>query len=230
MAATSQLYWEDTYQFNGDANVLAVNESSTDPTKWLIVLDRTIFHPQGGGQPSDRGIITADGISFKVSHVSARKEDKVIEHLGEFLDGQRFEAGAVVTLAVDEDLRRLHARLHSAGHLLDAALRNLGWTQLEPSKGYHFTDNPYVEYNGEVKEADRPGLIDSLNGELIRMIAADVAVAVQYDAATGVRLVDVAGVECPCGGTHVKKLGEIQRVKVTRIKKNKQTIRISYEL
>lgn len=49
-----------------------------------------------------------------------------------------------MTIKVDEAKRRMHARLHSAGHLLDAAMRDIGYGHLEPSKGYHFADGPYV--------------------------------------------------------------------------------------
>ena len=48
---------------------------------------------------------------------------------------------------MNEEKRRLYARLHSAGHMLDIVVKNLklGWI---PGKGYHFPDGPYVEYNG----------------------------------------------------------------------------------
>lgn len=54
------------------------------------------------------------------------------------------QVGQAVSLRVDEAARRLHARLHSAGHALDAAMRTVGRTDLVPSKGYHFPDNPNV--------------------------------------------------------------------------------------
>lgn len=44
-------------------------------------------------------------------------------------------------------MRRKHAKLHSAGHLLDLAVQNLGFGW-ETAKGYHFEDGPYVEYKG----------------------------------------------------------------------------------
>ena len=50
-------------------------------------------------------------------------------------------------MIIDENKRRLYARLHSAGHLLDVAVSNIGLSW-QPGKGYHFPDSPYVEYIG----------------------------------------------------------------------------------
>jgi Ser-tRNA(Ala) deacylase AlaX len=56
-----------------------------DESTHILVLDRTIFHPQGGGQPSDRGHVVDETNNFQVLAVSARKEDGVIEHRGQLL-------------------------------------------------------------------------------------------------------------------------------------------------
>ena len=64
---------------------------------------------------------------------------------------------------VDEAKRRLFARVHSAGHLLDIAMSLAGRSDLKPSKGYHFAAGAYVEYIGEVSEPDRKSLVASLN-------------------------------------------------------------------
>jgi Ser-tRNA(Ala) deacylase AlaX len=56
---------------------------------------------------------------------------------------------------VDESYRRLSARIHSAGHLLDMAVRRAGRTDLKPGKGYHFPTSPYVEYIGAVDAKEK---------------------------------------------------------------------------
>jgi hypothetical protein len=55
-----------------------------------------------------------------------------------------------VRLQVDAEKRKIYARYHSAGHLLDIAVRRCGQTQLHPGKGYHFPVGAYVEYIGVV--------------------------------------------------------------------------------
>jgi Ser-tRNA(Ala) deacylase AlaX len=78
-------------------------------------------------------------------------KDDAILHLGSFLEkDSTFEKGQEVALEVDGEKRKLHARYHSAGHLLDIAVRRCGQTQLQPGKGYHFPVGAYVEYIGVV--------------------------------------------------------------------------------
>lgn len=49
----------------------------------------------------------------------------------------------------------MHSRLHSAGHLIDVALAELGRTDLKPGKGYHWEVGTYVEYIGKVDAEDK---------------------------------------------------------------------------
>ena len=227
-----------------------------------------------GGQPSDIGRVVFDSHPehpFTVVDVRADKgANAIVHHYGSFgsadlddaaLGWAAAEGAAAVTVHVDEAKRRLHARLHSAGHLLDAALRNLGHTHLVPSKGYHFPDGPNVEYIGELEQAVRDGLPAALTGEMHRLIATAAPVQVKYAPAGGdghsleastsaavdttaatntaelnhtspeaVRIVSIGGLECPCGGTHVKSLGDLEKVTVTRVKRVKNTLKVYYEM
>jgi Ser-tRNA(Ala) deacylase AlaX len=100
------------------------------------------------------------------------KEGEVIWHMGTFEPaGSTFVVGSEVTCVVDEAKRRLNARVHSAGHLLDMAMSMAGRTDLQPSKGYHFPEGSYVEYIGNVEEKDRKELIDKLNENCAKIIA-----------------------------------------------------------
>ena len=59
--------------------------------------------------------------------------------------------------------RMTHARIHSAGHLLDVAMRRAGKKEMRPHKGYHFEKGSYVEYEGVVPAEERQKLIEELN-------------------------------------------------------------------
>ncbi|KAL0368237.1 UNVERIFIED_CONTAM: hypothetical protein Scaly_1042600 [Sesamum calycinum] len=103
--------------------------------------------PPWGGQPSDKGSISNPQFNFIVEDV--RSKDKIVYHYGHFEDSgkdENIEKGAQVLLTVDEGRRKLNSRLHSAGHLLDICVRNVGWDHLEPGKAYHFPDgrNPMI--------------------------------------------------------------------------------------
>ena len=91
-------------------------------------------------------------------------KDDVILHFGRFEPaGATFAEGSEVDCQVDEEKRRLYARVHSAGHLLDIAMSLAGRTDLKPSKGYHFATGAYVEYIGSVEVNDKETLVASLN-------------------------------------------------------------------
>ena len=74
-----------------------------------------------------------------------------------------FAEGSAVECHVDEAKRRLFARVHSAGHLLDIAMVRAGRNDLKPSKGFHFSEGAYVEYIGNVDANARDALVATLN-------------------------------------------------------------------
>ncbi len=122
----------------------------------VVVLDQTVFYPQGGGQPYDVGTITSDGKTFNVAEV--RLVDGVVRHVGTFV-GDHFVVTEKVVCHVDVERRKINTRLHSAGHLLDMARARLKLPWI-PGKGYHFPNGPYVEYacgkTPSVEEDDPP--------------------------------------------------------------------------
>jgi alanyl-tRNA synthetase len=89
-----------------------------------VVLDRTPFYGEAGGQVGDHGDIVGDGFRFRV--IDAQKDDDLVRHLGHLVEGAMV-AGAHVVARVDTDRRQGIRRAHSATHLLHYALRkNLG--------------------------------------------------------------------------------------------------------
>jgi Ser-tRNA(Ala) deacylase AlaX len=63
---TGKLYLQDTYLLTCETSVLAT-AAARDDAPAAVVLAQTVFHPQGGGQPSDVGTFTAEGFCFEVS-------------------------------------------------------------------------------------------------------------------------------------------------------------------
>ena len=148
-ALTEPVYLSDTYLLELDK--CKVLEATVEPSaegngtsKLTLVLDRTVFHPQGGGQPADKGTITAAGKPhLEIAFVSMRKDDKAICHES-MVPNATSEAwsqsvGTLVHCEVDKPSRVMCARVHSAGHLIDAAVQELGLKWI-PGKGYHFCD------------------------------------------------------------------------------------------
>jgi Ser-tRNA(Ala) deacylase AlaX len=105
-----------------------------------LLLDRTIFYPAGGGQPADGGELRSGAAVFTLRDV--RLKDGVVRHTGVVAPpdaAAAFAAGADVALRVDGAKRELHARIHSAGHLLDVCMARCGYppATLVPTKGLH---------------------------------------------------------------------------------------------
>lgn len=226
---TSLLYLQDTYRFEFS---WIITETWENEHGKYIILDQTIFYPQWGGQPSDTGMISSESGIFEVKMVRM-DEHGVVYHYGEYLTG-KFEVDESVSLKIDTDRRLLNARNHSAWHLIDIAMRNIWLVYMTPTKWYHFSDWPYIEYSGSLKEPIE-WIIPKLQNELDKLIDRDIKMIIEYD--TQVKSPEVKtpryahfeGYEwCGCGGTHVRSSGEIEKVLIRKVKMKDGNIRVSY--
>ena len=87
----------------------------------IVVLDRTPMYAEMGGQVADQGVMTADGVVFKVNNVLKNKGGKYM-HYGKLLKGS-IVLGDKLTVSIDPERRKAISRAHSATHLLQSALR-----------------------------------------------------------------------------------------------------------
>lgn len=213
-------------QYSCKANVTHVKKENGITT---IILDQTVFYPQGGGQPYDTGVISTDNGIFTVSEV--RYDDGVVNHIGTFEVGE-FIVGETVTCEVDANKRKIHTRLHSAGHLLDIAIKELNLTW-KPGKGYHFPQGPYVEYSGNIRNDELQTVIQSIETKCKEIILRNIETRIEFSETKtqdgkSLRTVYYGDIGIPCGGTHVANLTEIGELKIRKIKQDKGTIKVSY--
>lgn len=239
MHPTHLVYLEDMALLALDARVLAVLE---EDGRTAVVLDRTVFYAQGGGQPFDQGWIRSESATFAVSDV--RFADGIVRHYGSFESGA-FVPGEAVRCEVDAPRRALHARLHSGGHVIDMAVTELGlpW---RPGKGYHFPDGPYVEYAGGLEGLDRERLKADIQAIADRLTALDQPTSIRFmpqeemaavchfvperlPEGKPARVVLYGGYGVPCGGTHVANLKDIAPMTIRDVKEKKGAIRVSYQ-
>lgn len=214
-----------------------------DNERYEIILDQTCFYPRGGGQDWDTGIIAGKNFVFRVEEVRLDQEGAV-HHIGRVESGTTAN-GETVICTIDHERRRINTRLHSAGHVIDMAADQLGLDWVA-TKGQHYPKLSAVEYSGAWDEARAEELklaIEKIVNEIIqadshskivfmpieemhrvcRHVAENIptnkpARVVIYDDDFGV----------PCGGTHVKRLGEIGTVSVPKLKSKKGVIRVNY--
>ncbi|KAH8726027.1 Threonyl/alanyl tRNA synthetase [Phaeosphaeriaceae sp. PMI808] len=155
----------------------------------------------------------------------------------------RFADGEECLQAIDADKRRLHSRLHTAGHVIGAAVNRLVGegklpADIRDGKASHYPSAAFVEFSGLI-----PGTAkDAIQAVVDGFVRADYAVSIdvwseerageEWDGGRwGVRVVRIGEVgSYPCGGTHVERLGECGRVVVRNIKRQKGVSKIGYEV
>jgi hypothetical protein len=159
---TKLAYFDDTFLFDHSGCVLAVvSQASAGSTSTALVFDSTVFHPAGGGQPADEGVVASlNGEGAEVAVIDVRMRDGVVYHTLAGAPPPWLMVGVQVRQKVNEERRLLHARLHSAGHLLDVCMAQCGYPSsvLVPTKGQHTPAESYVEYDGKVPPTDRDGV------------------------------------------------------------------------
>ena len=232
--ATDCLFREDSYLNSCEACVVAL----TGPGG--IVLDRTVFYANSGGQPSDTGTLTtADGREVRIDNAVYTDPAKTeIAHVP--APGQpTLDIGDMVTAAIDWDKRYARMRVHTVLHLLSAVLPYaVTGGSVGDSEGRLDFDIPEAGLDKDVITAKLAEMIATDGRVTSRWITDDEleanpglvkTMSVKPPMGTGrVRLIEIEGLDLqPCGGTHVRATNEIGAVRITMIeKKGKQNRRV----
>ncbi len=230
MTPTKLLYLEDFISLIGPAKVVEVGR---DNDRDVIILDQTLFYPQGGGQPYDTGIMTSGAAKFLVEEV--RFVDGIVRHIGRFESG-KFSLDETVTCTIDAARRLLNSRLHSAGHVVDMAVHALKLPWI-PGKGYHFPNSPYVEYEASLEDVDREVLrtqIEDKCNNLVKEACPTKILFIEkermHESRKPTRVVLFGDFGVPCGGTHVNNLSEIGAIVVRKIKREGKNVQVRYDV
>jgi Ser-tRNA(Ala) deacylase AlaX len=242
MINTHLKYLDDTYAIADNGIVL---RTGRDDRGAYIVLDQTIFYPQGGGQPTDTGFIQSGETVMNVSFVGF-SDGEVLHYITE--EPPHFDAlvGQSCELHVDK-LRRLHhAKLHTAGHVI-AGIIDARRGSMRAVKGFHFDDGPYVEFEGK-QEGEAESFLATLQTQIDALINENPAVTaalLTYDELKQrcwnipsnmpedkpLRTVTIGQLDAsPCGGTHIASLAEIETIFLLKIKSKKGNTKISYRV
>ncbi|MFB6119044.1 alanyl-tRNA editing protein [Halosegnis sp.] len=221
---TNQLYLKDSSVRTFEATV----ERALDNR---VVLDRTHFYPEGGGQPADRGRLVAEETTLSVTDV--QKRDTVYHHI----DGIPPEPGTTVRGELDAERRDVLSRYHTAQHLLSAVLLeafdaettgNQIYTDYARLDAAHdrFTETDLADIETRLNElvtADTPITWYTMDRERAetRLDPERTRIDLLPDSITELRIVEIEGPEgdvldrTACAGTHVEQTGMIGKVTVT---------------
>ncbi len=227
---TEELFRSDAYLRECAAVVIAVNENR-------IQLDKTVFYPEGGGQPGDTGwMILATRSEVPIVDTQYHLSEGLIHLVGE--TDSRPSVGEEVQLRIDWGRRYRMMRMHSCMHMLcsvvpapvtGGSIRDgqgrLDFDLPETIDKAHLSEslNEVIQLNRELKLEWITEESLAAQPELVRTMS------VKPPAGTGtIRLVNFSGIDLqPCGGTHVAATGEIGQVKVKKIeKKGRQNRRV----
>ncbi|MBA3426267.1 MAG: alanyl-tRNA editing protein [Rubrobacter sp.] len=234
---TEALFLTDSYLREFEARVVRIDGRE-------IVLDRTVFYPGGGGQPSDKGTLGIGPIHASV--VDVRREGNVVVHV---LDAPI--PGTVRDLkgSLDWERRYAHMRYHTALHVLSGVI----WKSFDAkvTGGQMRADRARMDFSfpgewtadvvaeierltNEALAQERPVKVYELpreealgNPDLIRTQA-----NLMPERVKTIRIVEIEGLDTQAdGGTHVANTGEVGRIEITNHKsKGRQNKRIEFVL
>lgn len=218
---------------NTNATVLALisdgeRKEFIESGEAILVLDKTSFYAESGGQVGDTGVITIGESTFEVSNTT-KDADGVILHHGT-LTGDAVKVGDAAVTVYDEERRKAIMRNHTSAHLLQAALRKVLGTHVEQAGQLvdanevrfdftHFT----AMTSDEIQKTE-----DLVNEEILRAtdmlikeMPIDEAKAMGAMALFGEKYGDIVRVVKAgdfstelCGGTHVDNTGKIGLFKI----------------
>jgi Ser-tRNA(Ala) deacylase AlaX len=218
MNATNLLYMQDFDVETCDAKVLSITPTEDD--RFDLILDQTCFYARGGGQDWDQGVITKANAECKVEEVRL-DENGVVHHVGIATDGS-FAEGDTVSCQVDHERRTINTRFHSAAHVIDMAVAQLGLDWVG-TKGQHYPHLSAIEYSGTWEPEKAESLrseIETLANQLIEKGSHNtlrfMPVEEMHNYCRHVpdnlpknkpgRVVMYDDFGVPCGGTHVRDI------------------------
>lgn len=244
--ATKLLFREDAYLRECAARVVALREGGEEKG-WLgtgVVADATVFYGRGGGQPGDAGVLRlADGGTVRVADAFYDRADGALVHLlADPADGKKLAAGTTVECAIDWARRYRLMRTHTALHVFYACAKKLA---------ERVTGSAVGELRGRLDfDMPEPPDREKLEAAANELAGRDLALGFHWaDAAElqgrpeltpgapppasgRIRLVEIPGADLQaCGGTHLRRTGEIGPLRIAKIeKKGKRNRRIVIEL
>ena len=224
---TEKLYYQDAYLREFTAQ--AISKTALADGKFAVVLDRTAFYPEGGGQPCDLGTLNLTPV------IDVRTVNDEIVHTtaGDPGEGR-------LTGRLDWQRRFDHMQQHSGEHILSGILlanyqaENVGF-HLSPASCQIDVTLPSltVEQASAIEDAANAAIFFNLPVEG-RFVEQDELAAYRLRKEPGkefeqIRLVSVENCDCcPCGGTHVARTGEVGLLKIRSWEKRKQNIRLDF--
>jgi Predicted metal-dependent hydrolases related to alanyl-tRNA synthetase HxxxH domain len=224
---TKPIYYQDSYKTKLNCKVISVTPSGNFLN---VILDQTIFYPEGGGQPSDRGKLG----ETRVEYVRIINDEIIHQIKG------NVEEGVTVEASLDWDWRYKYMKIHSAGHLLHDVLMTMT-KNLKPLRGSH-GKKAFLEYQGEINSSIKKQLELEVN-KIAQQGLEIITKFVTYDELAKdcqflplnlpknkpLRMIKIGNFPpMPDGGVHLKNTKEIGTIYIPLIEVQRGITRIRY--
>jgi misacylated tRNA(Ala) deacylase len=233
---TEKVFYQDSYQKTHLSTVSSIEDGG-------VVLASTIFYPMGGGQPGDTGTLRAGGNEYRVTDTRYAADRTGIVHYLQEDDLSGIHPGEEAELELDWTRRHRHMRMHTSMHLMCSLIN----AQATGGSIGEFESRIDFDLQGQTVDKDQltaeinvlirkelPVTVGSITDDELEQNPGLVrTMSVQPPRGQGeVRTIRIEDTDYqPCGGTHVKNIGEIGEVVISKIKsKGKQNKRITMSL
>ena len=220
---TEKLYYHDSFLTEFTAAVLSCEKGKDG---WQVVLDRTAFYPEGGGQPADHGTLGDASVT------DVREKEGIILHTCD----KELAVGENVTGKIHWERRFDHMQQHSGEHMVSGIIcARYGCDNV----GFHLgKDVVTIDFNHDIDPADLPSIEAAANAFIwsdtpinIRFLEGEALKQAEYRSKKFipglVRLVAFPGADCcACCGTHVNRAGQVGLVKLLSCQKFREGVRM----
>lgn len=224
---TERLYDADSHMTQFTGKVISCESDEKHTGYYRVVLDRTAFFPEGGGQTSDTGSLNG----IKVSDV--REKDGIIYHVVE----KELEPGIEAVGMIDYAERFSKMQQHTGEHIVSGLIhKQFGYDNV----GFHLgNDTVTMDFNGDISKEQLKGIeykaneavsfnLDIVVGYPGKEELADMDYRSKIEIEGQVRIVTIPGYDvCACCAPHVKKTGEIGIIKLTDVQVHRGGVRVT---
>lgn len=228
MKDTELIFYKDQYVRDFEAEILDVRPEGE---LWDVILNRTCFYPEGGGQPGDRGMI--GGIEV----ADVKKRAGIVHHL---VRNKPDGMSGKVNCSIDWSRRFDYMQQHTGQHIVSAVLYKFGISTVSVHQGESYTS---IETGVSVIPEEQ---LERIEEEVNLLISRNLKI-VDFQAADNevpdlnlrrppkvrgkIRIVEIDGVDrVACGGVHTKTTGEVLFAKIIFTEKIRSHVRIAWKL
>ena len=208
-----KLFYNDSYATTFTAEVIDCFENKDH---FAIVLDKTLFYPEGGGQPCDHGVIRFGGETAEVFDV--REKNGIICHYSR----TAIPVGTVIEGEIDFERRFDLMQQHTGEHMISGIVHSLfGYDNV----GFHLSEKDMsLDFSGPLSKEDIDRVVEIANGLIVKNqpVTADYPdiSKIEYRSKKAlegpVRIVTAGDADvCACCGTHLSTTGQVQMIAVT---------------